>query len=291
MFRLLNNYYIVQINSDDQYTKLICKDCTTELLMVAKFRWKCKTSEGTLTQLTDAMEPNDLHKLDVNDATDDCTSLPDDTFVEKVDLIKNENDRDLELLKSTSCIEEIISPIADDHSESSAIEYDDAEGGESETVFLKREVYEEIEYLQSDAGKTEGQQPAKEQLHYVIDETGNAEVVQYILMQSPSHHDDESYNDIVDDVPEGNDTGDQSDDENVISHSGKEVNLKFLLEFLIYYRVSISRFYLIQQYEIIISDIVSNEAVLRNDDDYFADDGKLIIGCKTGSCMLLLHYE
>lgn len=134
----------MQINSDDQYTKLICKDCTTELLMVAKFRWKCKTSEGTLcTLLTDAMEPSDLHD-------DDSNSLPDD----KADLHKeDEND---ELPKPTLCIEQIASPIVDNISELSVNEYDDAdnaEDGESKRMFLKRDIYEEIEYLQSNAGK------------------------------------------------------------------------------------------------------------------------------------------
>lgn len=279
----------MQISSDDQYTKLICKDCTTELLMVAKFRWKCKTSEGTLTQLTDAMEPNDLHKLNVTDAKDDCTSLPNDTSDDKAGLSKDETDSNLELSKPASFTEEIISPLTDDISETSANEYNDVEDGESEAVLLKREVYEEIEYLQF--GKNVGQQPAKGQLHYVIDATGNSEAVQYILMQSPSHHDDDCFNDVIEDVQEGNDVRDQTDVENDISQSGKEVNPKILSKFLIYYSVSILCFYWMQQYEIIISDVVdyesdvvdndgdgvSNEAVLPNDDDYFDIDGKLII--------------
>lgn len=231
----------MQISSDDQYTKLICKDCTTELLMVAKFRWKCKTSEGTLTQLTDAMEPNDLHKLNVTDAKDDCTSLPNDTSDDKAGLSKDETDSNLELSKPASFTEEIISPITDDISETSANEYNDVEDGESEAVLLKREVYEEIEYLQF--GKNVGQQPAKGQLHYVIDATGNSEAVQYILMQSPSHHDDDCFNDVIEDVQEGNDVRDQTDVENDISQSGKEVNPKILSKFLIYYSVSILCFY------------------------------------------------
>lgn len=247
--------------------------------MVAKFRWKCKTSEGTLTQLTDAMDPSDLHKLDITDGNDDSTSLPDHIFVENADLNKDETDM-LELSKSTSCIEEIISPIADDLSEQSANEYDDVEDGESGTVLLKREIYEEIEYLQSDCGKNEGQQPAKDQLHYVIDDTGNSEAVQYIIMESPSHHTDDSFHDI--NGEEGNDVEEQSDEENVISHSGKEVKPKILSEFLIYYRFSILCIYWMQQYEIIISDVVdydgdgvSNEADIPN--EYFGNDGKLLV--------------
>lgn len=190
--------------------------------MVAKFRWKCKTSEGTLTQLT-AMEPSDLHKLDVKDANDDCTSLPDHTFVDRADLNNDETDIQLELSKPTPCIEEIIIPIADDISEPSSNEYDDAGDGELETVFLKREVYEEIEYLQSDAGKNEGQQPVRDQLHYVLDDTGNSEAVQYIILQSPSENDDDCLNDVVEHDQVENDVRDQSEDENVSSHSDKEV--------------------------------------------------------------------
>lgn len=52
-----------QINPDDIFTKLICKDCTKELLMVAKFRWKCKTSEKTLNQLTDSLSADELEQL------------------------------------------------------------------------------------------------------------------------------------------------------------------------------------------------------------------------------------
>lgn len=100
--------------------------------MVAKFRSKCKASEGTLTQLTDAMEPSELHKLNVNDANDDsASSLPDDTFVDDTDL----NDDDDGAVRSVDAEEKCT---VADAEEMSGNEYDEAyaEDGESETVFF-----------------------------------------------------------------------------------------------------------------------------------------------------------
>lgn len=42
--------------SGDYYPKLICEECTTELVLVAKFREKCAISSATLDQLSKQME-------------------------------------------------------------------------------------------------------------------------------------------------------------------------------------------------------------------------------------------
>lgn len=53
-------YHPCQIDSSDIFSKLICTDCTEELLLVAKFRDKCKTSEETLSQFAETMESSEL---------------------------------------------------------------------------------------------------------------------------------------------------------------------------------------------------------------------------------------
>lgn len=84
----------------------------------------------------------------------------------------------------------------------------------------------QIEYLDSSADKNADSLATKEELHYVIDENGTSESVQYIIMESPSHKD--AFSDIIDDCPEANDVRDQSDDENILSLRGKEVKPKIL---------------------------------------------------------------
>lgn len=48
MLKLL--FFITQIDSTDCFSKLICEDCTKELMVAAKFRQKCQTAKETLSE-------------------------------------------------------------------------------------------------------------------------------------------------------------------------------------------------------------------------------------------------
>lgn len=47
---------LIKERSGDYYPKLICEECTTELVLVAKFREKCAISSVTLDHLSKQME-------------------------------------------------------------------------------------------------------------------------------------------------------------------------------------------------------------------------------------------
>lgn len=95
--------------SENSYPKLVCEECTGELVMVAKFREKCAMSMAALNQLTKrnnkksttiiklvnpSNESND-DKTDTNSAATAVTELDvqgkSETFIEPIEYDDDEN--------------------------------------------------------------------------------------------------------------------------------------------------------------------------------------------------------
>lgn len=104
----------LQIDNADQFTKLICKECTEELLMVAKFQEKCRTSEHTLNELTQSLSAVEMEMLEsssdsplmLNDShvVDETPSSIDVNSVTMVAEVVENDDRCPSQLDDNSCV-------------------------------------------------------------------------------------------------------------------------------------------------------------------------------------------